>query len=141
MSAKSTHPRATLTFAPWRPGRARVGCARPLPQTMPATLRLSWDFFGPTSEPVARHFEKHLREFLQRTLVSGEPETSVSDVVSTVSLVLPEETGLEVARALRPRRVEAVSPSEPPPSSGQGPVSQPPPSSLAPSNVDGADEA
>ena len=65
-----------------------------------------WDFFGPRAEGTARHFLRHLEEFLQREAVSD----CVAEVAAVkaghwaVSCRTPLDTAAVVRAALRPRR-------------------------------------
>ena len=74
-----------------------------------AATTFYWDFFGPRGEGTARHFQRHLEEFLQREGVSGcataleEPSRGVW----SVSCRAPEGSADAVRRALRPRRERA----------------------------------
>jgi hypothetical protein len=65
-----------------------------------------WDFFGPRAEGTARHFQRHLEEFLAREGVVG----CTTDVHGsspnqwTVSCRTPANAAEPVRRARRPRR-------------------------------------
>lgn len=65
-----------------------------------------WDFHGPRAEGTARHFLRHLDEFLLREGVGG-CSTAVEQPRKgqwTVSCHAPAESADTVRRALRPRR-------------------------------------
>ena len=65
-----------------------------------------WDFFGPRAERTARHFLRHLDEFLQRERVEG-CRTAVEAPRSnqwTVTCHTPPAAAEAVRAALRPRR-------------------------------------
>jgi hypothetical protein len=71
---------------------------------MPTTF--FWDFFGPRAEGTARHFQRHLEEFLAREAVAG-CSTAVEAPRPgqwTVSCIAPPAAAEPVRRALRPRR-------------------------------------
>ena len=68
---------------------------------------LYWDFFGPNAEATARHFHKHLDEFLVRNTIS-ECETGLSsegDGHQAVYCRAPDAVSPAIERTLRPRRV------------------------------------
>ena len=75
-----------------------------------ASTTFCWDFFGPRAEGTARHFLRHLDEFLQREHVEG-CSTAVEAPRAgqwTVTCSTPESAATGVRQALRPRReVEA----------------------------------
>jgi hypothetical protein len=67
---------------------------------------LLWDFFGPAAEGTARHFRRHLDEFMGREGIVG-CTTGVDAAAEghfTAWLRGPEEAAGIVARVLRPRR-------------------------------------
>ena len=67
---------------------------------------LCWDFYGPRAEGTARHFLRHLDEFLQRERVEG-CATAVEELRTnqwTVTCRTPPEASAAVRQALRPRR-------------------------------------
>jgi hypothetical protein len=97
-------------------------------------IRFLWDFFGPRAEGTAKHFEKHLLQFLAAnslTLPTGVLQESENHVVvfcdppdvpgalqqeapsheaeaSTNSEPTKEAIADQIGRALRPNRVEPV---------------------------------
>ncbi len=79
---------------------------------------LYWDFFGGAAEGTARHFQKHLDEFLRRNACT-EATTGLEsngDGHQAVYCRAPAEQAEAVARALKPRRSasdEARGPSLP----------------------------
>jgi hypothetical protein len=70
-----------------------------------------WDFYGPRGEGTARHFQRHLEEFLQREKVDGC--TTAVEMPSagqwTVSCQAPPAAAEAVRQALRPRRQREAS--------------------------------
>ena len=65
-----------------------------------------WDFHGPRAEGTARHFRKHLDEFLHREAVGG-CSTGVDELTPAHWAAwcrAPDESAEAVTRALRPRR-------------------------------------
>ena len=65
-----------------------------------------WDFFGPRAEGTARHFLRHLDDFLQRERVEG-CSTAVEAARPgqwTVTCRTPAEAAEPIRLALRPRR-------------------------------------
>ena len=71
----------------------------------------SWDFFGPRAEGTARHFLRHLDDFLAREGLTGCATAVEAPKAGqwTVSCRTPPEAMDAVRRALRPRR-EAAAP-------------------------------
>lgn len=65
-----------------------------------------WDFFGPRGEGTARHFQRHLEEFLTREGVAGCTTALEAPAADqwTVSCRAPATAAEPVRRALRPRR-------------------------------------
>jgi hypothetical protein len=73
---------------------------------------LYWDFWGPRGEGTARHFLRHLDEFLGREGVGG-CATAVAQPGPgqwTVSCRTPSQSVDVLCRALRPRRQEPPIP-------------------------------
>lgn len=71
-----------------------------------ASTTFCWDFFGPRAEGTARHFLRHLDEFLQRERVEG-CTTKVEELRKgqwTVQCRTPPAAETAVRQALRPRR-------------------------------------
>lgn len=65
-----------------------------------------WDFFGPNATGTATHFEKHLREFLEKNAVQGfstGTESAGEDHLAAYC-VTPGHAVEIVEKALRPRR-------------------------------------
>lgn len=76
---------------------------------------LLWDFFGPRAEPTARHHAEHVRGFLGSSGIDVLAcEVLVSPGHAAVRCVVPESAEEDVARALRPRRVEPLDPASDP---------------------------
>ena len=73
--------------------------------TGPAVTFL-WDFFGPNATGTATHFEKHLREFLQKNGVEGcETGTeSAGEGHLAAFCVTPSPSVELIEKSLRPRR-------------------------------------
>lgn len=69
-----------------------------------------WDFFGPRGEGTARHFQRHLEEFLAREGVAGCTSDLEAPAANqwTVSCRAPAAAADAVRRALRPRRERAL---------------------------------
>lgn len=67
---------------------------------------LIWDFFGPHSEPTAKHFQKHLNEFLERENLKVDEVGIESSFASHHAAWARAEDGVAalLANALRPRR-------------------------------------
>ncbi|HEV8238152.1 MAG TPA: hypothetical protein VGS57_02145 [Thermoanaerobaculia bacterium] len=77
-----------------------------LPASDGAATTFCWDFFGPRAEGTARHFLRHLDEFLQRERVEG-CATAVEELRAghwVVTCRTPAEAATAVRQALRPRR-------------------------------------
>jgi hypothetical protein len=71
-----------------------------------AETTFCWDFFGPRAEGTARHFLRHLDDFLERERIAG-CGTAVEQAGAgqwTVSCRTPPEAASRVRLALRPRR-------------------------------------
>jgi hypothetical protein len=68
---------------------------------------LCWDFFGPNAEGSARHFRKHLDEFLSANECAGcsTGVRSEGEGHHAAFCDAPEGAAAAIARALRPRRV------------------------------------
>ena len=65
-----------------------------------------WDFFGPRAEGTARHFLRHLDDFLQRECVAGCTTAVAAPRPGqwTVTCRTPPAAVEAVRGALRPRR-------------------------------------
>lgn len=64
-----------------------------------------WDFWGPHAERTARHFEHHLKEFLQtHKCESSLTEVLIEEGHASVSCSPPEEAEELIMKVLRPRR-------------------------------------
>lgn len=76
--------------------------------------RLYFDFWGPTAEPMARHFASHLSEFLGREGVKAQGPFFEHHEPSgmSVSLLVEDEQVEALSRSLRPRRILAESSDE-----------------------------
>jgi len=69
--------------------------------------RFFWDFFGPHGEGTARHFHKHLDEFLVREKIEGCTTGVVgNDMHFAAYCDTPDEHRDVIQRALRPKRFE-----------------------------------
>lgn len=68
---------------------------------------LYWDFFGPNAEGSARHFRKHLDEFLHANGCAGCTTGLASEgaLHHAAFCEAPDETAPGIVQALRPRRV------------------------------------
>jgi uncharacterized protein len=76
---------------------------------------LYWDFFGGAAEGTARHFQKHLDEFLARNACEGATTglESNADGHRSVFCRAPAEQAEAIARALKPRRTASEETSGP----------------------------
>jgi uncharacterized protein len=65
-----------------------------------------WDFFGPTAEKTAAHFDEHLKTFLEREAIGGclTGTESEGDGHAAAFCETPAEACAAIERALRPRR-------------------------------------
>lgn len=69
--------------------------------------RYFWDFFGPHAEGTARHFHKHLDEFLVRENIQGCSTGVVGNGEHFAAYCdTPDEHRDVIQRALRPKRFE-----------------------------------
>jgi hypothetical protein len=68
---------------------------------------MSWDFFGPASEGTARHFARHLEQFLAQHELTFSPSLELHAGATSVHLVVPNFELERLSQSLRPRRVEA----------------------------------
>lgn len=66
-----------------------------------------WDFFGPSAQGTAEHFEKHLSEFLSTQSLDGCLTGTVSAGAGHMSAfcTAPPAAQTKIERALRPRRI------------------------------------
>ncbi len=69
---------------------------------------LYWDFFGPNAEPMARHYLKHLDEFLVRNACIGcvTGSDALSPEHHAVYCKATDEFAAGIERTLKPKRVE-----------------------------------
>lgn len=78
-----------------------------------AAVTFCWDFFGPRAEGTARHFQRHLDEFLLREGIAG-CATGAEQVAAghwAAWCRTPQPAIETVRRTLRPRRqLEAGEP-------------------------------
>jgi hypothetical protein len=76
-----------------------------------AAITFAWDFFGPRAEGTARHFQRHLEEFLARESVDGCATAVEAPRAGqwTVTCRTPEGATDTVRRALRPRREQPAT--------------------------------
>jgi hypothetical protein len=65
-----------------------------------------WDFFGPRAPGTARHFEEHLKEFLNKNALEGcvTGLASEGEGHQSVYCRTPRAAQSAVERALRPKR-------------------------------------
>ncbi|MBC7541839.1 MAG: hypothetical protein H7338_03830 [Candidatus Sericytochromatia bacterium] len=84
-------------------------------------LRFYWDFYGGSAEGTATHFHKHLDEFLTRNGITGcrTGMLQAGKVQFAAWCEAPADHQAAIAKALRPRREEAVA--EPGPTEAQTP--------------------
>jgi hypothetical protein len=71
-----------------------------------ADVTYFWDFFGPRAEGTARHFQRHLDEFLAREAVGG-CTTGAEELAAghwAAWCRTPPAAAEPVQRALKPRR-------------------------------------
>jgi uncharacterized protein len=70
------------------------------------TVTFLWDFFGPNATGTATHFEKHLREFLQRNALEGCTTGTESEGESHMAAYcVTSQAAVDVVeRTLRPKR-------------------------------------
>lgn len=66
-----------------------------------------WDFFGPRAEQTARHFQKHLDEFLQKNAVAGCETGVASEQPGHFAVFCRAPLSLQdmLVRSLRPQRM------------------------------------
>jgi hypothetical protein len=71
-----------------------------------AEVTYFWDFFGPRAEGTARHFQRHLDEFLAREAVAGCVTGADEQAAGhwAAWCRTPPTAAEPVRRALRPRR-------------------------------------
>jgi uncharacterized protein len=72
----------------------------------PEAVTFLWDFFGPNAQGTATHFEKHLKEFLQKNALEGCATGTESEGEGHMAAycVTPIAAVAVVERALRPKR-------------------------------------
>jgi uncharacterized protein len=65
-----------------------------------------WDFFGPNALGTATHFEKHLREFLQKNALEGCSTGTESEGEGHMAAfcITPPAAVEMVEKSLRPKR-------------------------------------
>lgn len=65
-----------------------------------------WDFFGPRAEGTARHFARHLEQFLENHRISGCRVTVTSEYEGHFAAVCEatEESAPVLEKSLRPQR-------------------------------------
>lgn len=87
------------------PPRARAGIVALMPHKA-----LYWDFFGPDAEGTARHFSRHLEQFLEAEQLHGCEIALVSAAAGhhAVECRAPEPAQPLLIDRLRPRRVRAL---------------------------------
>jgi hypothetical protein len=72
----------------------------------PAATTFLWDFFGPNATGTATHFERHLREFLQKNALEGCTTGTESEGEGHMGVfcTTPPAASEAVERSLRPKR-------------------------------------
>jgi hypothetical protein len=77
--------------------------------TTTAETTFYWDFFGPRAEGTARHFQKHMDEFLARQAVAGcvTGVDTLRDGHWAAWCRTPDEAVPTIRTALKPRRQAA----------------------------------
>jgi hypothetical protein len=72
---------------------------------------LYWDFFGPRAEATARHFHKHLDEFLETQECAGCTTGLSSEGAGHHAAFCraPEEAAAAIERSLKPQRSEPAA--------------------------------
>ena len=75
-------------------------------------IRVVWDYFGPSAQPTAEHFSRHLTEFLIENNCSEYvvKTEEVSSVHSATYADVPHDFLDVVGPTLRPHRVYEVTP-------------------------------
>lgn len=70
-------------------------------------VRYFWDFFGPRAEGTARHFQRHLQQFLAQHGLEGCEirVTSAGEGHWAVECTAPPAARSAIEGALRPKRV------------------------------------
>lgn len=78
---------------------------------MSKTIRLIWDFRGPTSQGTAEHYEIHLKEFMQQKgLIAKACGSELLSEMHSIAFVHIEEADLPLFKQeLRPHRGEYAS--------------------------------
>jgi hypothetical protein len=81
-------------------------------QQVKTVIRVVWDYFGPSAQPTAKHFARHLTGFLdEHNCVDYVVETEqVSPVHSATYADIPHDFLDVVGPTLRPHRVYEVTP-------------------------------
>lgn len=74
-------------------------------------IKLIWDFRGPTAKEVAKHHEKHLKDYIEAENLSPKitGNTDLSSMHSIAFMVVEEVNMLNVRDALIPHRGEVYS--------------------------------
>ena len=84
-------------------------------QTPPVegVYRVFWDFYGPTAQPTAEHFKRHVDELLEREGLQGDVLGTGVEVVRAGWCAAwcdaPLEVAQKVGRALKATRAELKS--------------------------------
>ncbi len=78
---------------------------------MSRKIKLIWDFRGPTAKEIAKHHERHLREYIEAEKLSLKitGNTELSSMHSIAYMVVEEVNMPEVRDALIPHRGEVYS--------------------------------
>ncbi|MEP0132619.1 MAG: hypothetical protein ABJJ25_02170 [Eudoraea sp.] len=78
---------------------------------MSRKIKLIWDFRGPTAKEVARHHEKHLKDYIAAENLSPNitGNTELSSMHSIAYMVVEEVNMTGVRDALIPHRGEVYS--------------------------------
>lgn len=71
-------------------------------------IKLIWDFRGPNASEVAKHHEKHLKEYIHSEALALDITgcTNFSGMHSIAFMVVQEEDMTKVRDSLRPQRGE-----------------------------------
>lgn len=77
-------------------------------------VKMIWDFRGPNAEPIARHHEIHLKEFMEneKVLEAFTGIEFVSEFYSIAYMVVPQEAVTRLRPLLKPHRGQIYTPPE-----------------------------
>lgn len=78
---------------------------------MSRKIKLIWDFRGPTAKEVAKHHEKHLKDYIvaEKLGLNITGNTELSSMHSIAFMVVEEVNMIKVRDALLPHRGEVYS--------------------------------